>query len=61
MGQCGSVHQGVYTIYESTETYTTLKQSIPSTSFSEEYSASIYSYPTIKIGYSYTCIHAYIY
>ena len=53
-GQCGALHQGVYTVFESLTYNTNLKQSIPSASFQEEYNAEIYSYPSIKLGYSIT-------
>lgn len=53
-GQCGSSHKGFYTIYESSAYISDLKQTNPTTGFQESYLSEIYSYPTLKLGYSFT-------
>lgn len=50
----GAVHKGFYMIYESISYDTKLKQKVASTGFSETYRSEIFSYPAIKLGYSYT-------
>jgi hypothetical protein len=54
LGQCGSIHQGFYTIYETTSYATNLNQTNTTTGFQESFLSEIYSYPTIKLGYSFT-------
>ena len=55
LGQSGSSsHQGFYTIYETATYQSNLKQTYPTTGFQENYLSEIYSYPTFKIGYSFT-------
>lgn len=54
IGQCASQNHGVYVLYESFVDNSKLKQTIPSTQFNEEYTTIIYSYPGIKLGYSFT-------
>ena len=54
IGQCASQNHGVYVLYESFVDNSKLKQTIPSAQFNEEYTTIIYSYPGIKLGYSFT-------
>lgn len=53
-GAIGENYQGFYTIYESVSFLSTLKQSNTNSGFQETYLSEIYSYPTIKLGYSFT-------
>ena len=48
------VHKGIYAIYENLAYQTELKQSIPSSGFTEMYTSTIISYPSAKLGFSYT-------
>lgn len=52
--QDGNVHHGVYAIYETVNYGSTLKQTVPSSDFRENYQSIICSYPAAKLGYSYT-------
>jgi hypothetical protein len=52
--QYGTVHKGIYAIYETVNYTSSLKQTIPSSEFRENYQSIISSYPSIKLGYSYT-------
>ncbi len=52
--QNSAVHKGIYSIYETVNYQTTLKQTIASSGFNESYNAEICSYPSIKLGYSIT-------
>ena len=48
------VHHGVYAIYETVNYQSTLKQTVPSSDFRENYQSIISSYPAVKLGYSLT-------
>lgn len=52
--QDGTVHHGIYAIYETVNYGSTLKQTVPSSDFRENYQSIISSYPAVKLGYSYT-------
>jgi len=54
MSQNSTIHKGIYAIYETVNYETQLKQWIPSSKFRENYNAVIYSYPGVKVGFSYT-------
>jgi hypothetical protein len=54
VGQKGCTYQGFYSIYESALFQSNLKQTNPTTGFQEDYQTEIYSYPTLKLGYSFT-------
>jgi hypothetical protein len=53
-GQRGATYQGFYANYESVSFLTYLNQTNPTSNFNEEYLSEIYSYPSIKLGYSFT-------
>jgi hypothetical protein len=54
LSQCGSGHQGFYTIYEANTYQTNFEQTVPSSGFSEDFTAEVYSFPNVKLGYSFT-------
>lgn len=47
-------HKGIYGIYETVSYQTKLNQKVISSGFDEAYQASINSFPSVKLGYSYT-------
>lgn len=52
--QDGTVHHGIYAIYETVNHTSSLKQTVPSSDFRENYQSIISSYPSVKLGYSFT-------